>query len=478
MLRSGVAHPAVQRGALGQGAPQGLDDGGEPLGVHHLTVAGPRGPRDVLVHQGAAEVIDSGPQDLADAFGPHLDPADLDVVDGAAVGDPAHGVHQQGLSEGGPPAGPFLKVEGGGHVYERERDEFGETTGLTLELPGDHQVPGPGPGLLDRPEHDGHVGAQPHLVSGSVGEQPLLGVDLVGAEHGPYRIVEDLGRRTRQGLQAGVAQQDQVVGERHLRAPSALGDLECGEPVDVDAAGGLSDRPDDLEVVVAVEARMDAALQADLGGSQGLGLTDPVGDLAQLEEVGGAPEIEGERSLGEGTEPALEGADVGVVDVPVVDVGDLVAHGLDAELVSHRRHGADLGTPGREQGHDLVLAHQVPARHPGQDLAHRAVCRGHGHHRRSGGPPEAVRARVCHQDRGRMLATGGPGVVAPEALGVGGVEDREPHGLVQPPVRVQGELRVQGQAGGQREAGRFGGSPQDVQLRPGPFGVHVVGGHR
>ena len=55
------------------------------------------------------------------------------------------------------------------------------------------------PGLLDGAEHDGDVGAQPDGVGRAVGLEPLLGVDLVGAQHGPDLVVEDLGRRARQG---------------------------------------------------------------------------------------------------------------------------------------------------------------------------------------------------------------------------------------------------------------------------------------
>ena len=65
-----------------------------------------------------------------------------------------------------------------------------------------------------------------------------------------------------------------------------------------------------------------------------------------------------------------------------------------------------------------------------------------------------------------------------QALGVGRVEDREPHRLGQPPLGIGGELGVEGEAGGKREAGRLGGSPQDLQGRPGPLGIDVVGRHR
>ncbi len=49
-----------------------------------------------------------------------------------------------------------------------------------------------------------------------------LGVDLVRAQDRPDRVVEDLGGRAGQGLEAGVLQAAEVVGQRlvEARAPS------------------------------------------------------------------------------------------------------------------------------------------------------------------------------------------------------------------------------------------------------------------
>ena len=98
-------------------------------------------------------------------------------------------------------------------------------------------------GLLDGPEHDGDVGPQPDAVGGPVGLEPLLGVDLVGAQHGADLVVEDLRRRAGQGGQPRLFQAAEVVGEGLAEAPGPLGDLECGEAVDVDPVGWLPGRP-------------------------------------------------------------------------------------------------------------------------------------------------------------------------------------------------------------------------------------------
>ena len=80
---------------------------------------------------------------------------------------------------------------------------------------------------------------RPDRVGGAVGLQPLLGVDLVGAERGPDLVVEDLRRRARQGPQAGVHQAPQIRRQRLAEAAGPLGHLEGGEAVDVDVGGGV-----------------------------------------------------------------------------------------------------------------------------------------------------------------------------------------------------------------------------------------------
>ena len=241
--------------------------------------------------------------------------------------------------------------------------------------PRPHQVPGPRAGPLHGAEHDGDVRPQPDAVGGPVGLEPLLGVDLVGTEHGADLVVEDLRRGAGQRRQPRLFQSPQVVDEGLAQAPRPLGHLQRGEPVDVDPLRRLSDGPDHLEVVVAVEARVDAALEAHLGGPGGLGLGDSLGDVAQLQEVRGAAQVERQRALGERAEPALEGAHVGVVDVAVGHPGDHVADLVAAQLVGDLGHGPHLGAPGREQRDDLVLADLLAEAHPGEHLRHGAIAR-------------------------------------------------------------------------------------------------------
>src|SRR6266581_3544376 len=83
----------------------------------------------------------------------------------------------------------------------------------------------------------------------------------------------------------------QVVAQRLVQAPGALVDLQGGEAVDVHAGDRVVDGAGDLDVVVAVEARVDAALQGDLGGAERVGLHHPGCHLVQPEQVGSPAQV-------------------------------------------------------------------------------------------------------------------------------------------------------------------------------------------
>jgi len=98
--------------------------------------------------------------------------------------------------------------------------------------------------------------------------EPLLGVILSGhstARTGSSKISAAVPGRV---FEARFAQAHQVVGQGDLGALRPLGDLEGGEAVDVDGGRRLAHGLDHVHVVVAVEVRVDATLQADLGGAE------------------------------------------------------------------------------------------------------------------------------------------------------------------------------------------------------------------
>ena len=93
------------------------------------------------------------------------------------------------------------------------------------------------------------------------------------------------GRRA----QPGVHEATEVVGKRLVEPAGALGDLERGEAVHVDVGHRLLHRPGDVDVVVAVEVGVDAALEADLGGAQLGRLAGALGDVVEGAAGRGCP---------------------------------------------------------------------------------------------------------------------------------------------------------------------------------------------
>ena len=127
-------------------------------------------------------------------------------------------------------------------------------------------------------------------------------------------------------------------------------------------------RARDVDVVVAVEVGVDAALQGDLGGAEVPRLLGASGDVVEREEVRGTAQVEAERTFGEPAELALERAHVGVVDVAVVDPRDRVTDRLSAEFIGECGDRPDFRSACGKQRHDLVLIHTVTEFHSSQDL--------------------------------------------------------------------------------------------------------------
>src|ERR1700736_5741084 len=102
-------------------------------------------------------------------------------------------------------------------------------------------------------------------------------------------------------------------------------DFQSRESVHVLPWHGFLHRADDTQVGLPREARMNASLQADLGRTGRRSLDRAARDLVELEVISRSAQIRGPAALRKRTEPAVVQADVGVVDVPVYDVGDGVA---------------------------------------------------------------------------------------------------------------------------------------------------------
>ncbi len=158
-------------------------------------------------------------------------------------------------------------------------------------------------------------------------------------------VVEDLGGRAGDGVESGLLGGGQPLPDGHARAGRAVDDLHRREGVHMHAGDAFLDGAGDVEIGRAGQVGVDAALHADLHRADVPRLLGAVGDLGEGEGVG----VGVGAALGEGAETAAGVADVGEVDVPGDDVGDVVADGGAAQIVGDVAEGVQGGAVGVQQ---------------------------------------------------------------------------------------------------------------------------------
>src|SRR5215472_9839178 len=332
------AHGLIERRPLDRLPSRRADQCLHPLWRHFLAVRGAGGARDGLVHERTAEIVDAGAQASGNALWAQLHPGGLYARDMPMERETRHGVHEHGLAEGGSAARATLEIDRRLHVDEGQRDELGEAARSRLMLAHVQQVSRPVLGPIDVPKHDRGRALEALGVRGRHHVEPLRGVDLVGADYTPDLVVQNFRRGARKRTETGFAQHREEIRHVYAEGLGALPDLERGEGMDVDPRRRFLDRAADLHVGSTRVIRMNAALQADFGGTARPGLAGAALDFGEIEIVGAPAQVLAELPLGEGAELAAEIADVGVVYVAVDYVCDDVAVDGGAQLV---RGGAD-----------------------------------------------------------------------------------------------------------------------------------------
>ncbi len=122
---------------------------------------------------------------------------------------------------------------------------------------------------------------------------------------------------------------------------------------------GFLYRTDDVQVGLSREARVNASLQTDLGCAGRGCFHGAARDLIELEVVGRSAQVGGSATLGECAESAVIEADVGVIDVPVYDVGDCVADRFVAQLVSGGDDLVEVAARRGEEAYDVGFGQRV-----------------------------------------------------------------------------------------------------------------------
>ena len=104
------------------------------------------------------------------------------------------------------------------------------------------------------------------------------------------------------------------------------------------ARHGLLDRSANRLIGSAGIFRVDAALQADLGGTARPGFLGTTGDFRMIEIIGWATQGFMSLALAEGAEAATIGADICVVDVAIDDIAHGIARNRLAQPIRSRHH--------------------------------------------------------------------------------------------------------------------------------------------
>src|SRR5262249_21780094 len=137
---------------------------------------------------------------------------------------------------------------------------------------------------------------------------------------------------TRNRVQAGIAQAADGVFNRQAADFSKVDDLRSGEAVQMNARETLLDASHHLFIPFDLHVRMQAALHQDAGAAQLYSFANLLVDGLEIEHVafGAARTLNGSV---EGTERAIFGAEIGVVDIAVDDVR---GHAFRMKTAPHR----------------------------------------------------------------------------------------------------------------------------------------------
>ena len=357
---------------------------------------------------------------------------------------------------------------------------------------------------VDVAVHHRRARAQSDLVRGADDLDPQRGGQLALGQHPAHLVVEDLGRRSGDGVQPGLTQALQPLPDAQAGAGDPIGDLHGRERVHVHRGHPGFDRADQIGVSGDGQFRVDTALHAHLGRPGDVRLPRPVGHLLgrQRERIGIA------LALGEGTEPAAGVADVGEVDVAVHHERHVVADGVAAQRIGKGGNGiqgravgggqrqilaiaaaAGISFGGAQRGHDVgvdalrgaggqfadPVADRLPVAEGVTEIAAGPRAPPLGVDGRvKVGAPQRLRGLVGLLPRPAHRVD----VARQAGVRVGQRRDVGLHPGIDPGRPGLDVARLRGQPLHQIEAALGGHRGQFVQRGPRPLGIDVVGGQR
>ncbi len=216
---------------------------------------------------------------------------------------------------------PVAATEGGVVGLKAPGDEGGEAAGFFLQIVEGLQVVNAVFVVFADTEHHCGGGAHADLVGSAVNVDPVGGEAFEARDFVADFVVENFGAAPGDGVESGVAQAEDGVANGEVAVFGDGDDFRRGVAVQMHLRKTLADAAQHFLVPVDLEVGMQASLHEHAGAAEFDGLADFFVDGVEVENVAVCGGGAFQRAV-EGAEGAIFGAEVGVVDVAVDDVGD------------------------------------------------------------------------------------------------------------------------------------------------------------
>ena len=201
-----------------------------------------------------------------------------------------------------------------------QRDEGEESGGFVLQVAEHFHVGDTVFGLFDMPKEHGGVGGDAQLVGGPVYRKPFFAGFLAGADLVPHALHQNFSTSAGEGVQARILQRGHDLLRALSRNFREVADLYGGKGLQVHLREFRPEFCEHVDVVIEGVVGVEPAYNMEFPrpASDGLGGFCPDGIVVPV--IGGGAVL---LDFGEGAEFAMQNADIGVVNLSVIDPVDV-----------------------------------------------------------------------------------------------------------------------------------------------------------
>ncbi len=302
---------------------------------------------DFFLHDGAVQIVRAeGEGNLGQPFSQHH-PIGFDVVE-IVQHQPGHGHHFEVVH--GPGAGKIGKLGVGG--MKGQRNEGGKAAGAVLKFPEPEQVPNALLDGLDVAVQQGGVGDDAFAMQRLGDLQPAVAADFIGVQFPPNPLAKHLRAAAGHHAQSGFLEGSNGSGQPQAAQLGHVVDFHRRKRLDGRLGPHEPGGADHVQVILKGQTWIDAAHDMDFPDGVGGPLQQA---LPHVENVHGERPVSTVGIPAEGAKPALVPADVGVVQVLILDEEGPVAVPSPTIPVGQASHANDIR---RFEQNDPVLRPQ------------------------------------------------------------------------------------------------------------------------